>query len=59
MVTVTLQERRISKEGKEYVTYYITFPKQIVDFLGFVRGDEFELVQGENEEIILKRVVKS
>jgi len=59
MVRVTLQERRVTKEEKEYITYYITFPKQVADFLGLKKGDEFELVQGEKEDLILKRIEKS
>ena len=47
MVRVRLNVRITRKGGKEYPTYYITLPKDIVESLNLSKAKELELVVRE------------
>ncbi len=54
MVVVKVQVKKLKQNNKEYVQYYITLPKQLVEALGISQGDRLNVFV-ERGDIILRR----
>jgi len=40
---VRLQEKRWEREGREYVSFVLTFPKPLAEVMAVSKGDRFEV----------------
>ncbi len=52
---VKIQIKRQIRNGKEYHTFYITLPKELVEILGWREGDQV-LVTIENGKLIISKI---